>query len=690
MIAEQLVQYLTDDSTEATREYLRPLLLSDKDFLLIGLGRKDALRYFTYTVKSLRPTASWDTKEQVYTSGNGTLMVPDRNSPSVSAKRLFFEKIPECKYLGGTNPDYENQWQVAATDFSAIITYLLWPKEKIIFIDEDAKVHFQFLVTRFAAQSKRARIAAEFKINGITPTMPDDFIEHKDFTLSDYQKVGTAMGIGHDCLALFCDPGTGKTYMSIALMCLESARVKCRQNRMYRFLVVCPRQVRVNWQEEIQKFTVIPGKVTIIKGDPIKRVKLLTHVVRNDPEAAFSCAIIGIDTVADTMEALRFHQWDAIIVDESHLIKNKSSKRFISLAELRDLADKRIILTGSPIANSINDLFSQLEFLGMGLSGFTTKEEFKKFHGKYKKIAGASGNGVEKLVALRNIPLLQERLSRLAYFITAEEAKLGLPDNVYDVREVQMTPHQAECYSKLADELAFEIESELKEDTRTITANHVFTKLLRLGQITSGYIKWNANIDPETGDIIRPAWIEHFDPNPKLDELMELIQDDPRNVKGVIWAIGVEEIQAISKRFTERGLIHGCYYGATPDAEREIIKDRFNKDPSFQYIIANPKSAREGMNLLGYDVDHPEAFDTYVGRSILYSYGWSILDRIQLLARTRRRGTKMPVKVTELMVPGSIDQTIRTRLGQKSETALTITDIREILKSITSRAYEEE
>ena len=695
MIAEQMLQFLAEDASDATRKALEPIELREDDYLIIDLGEKDQMRYFTFMVKSLVKKTEFFAEDGrfVYNTPDGTPLVEGRGLPSLNARQEFFRRIPECVWLGAKNPDRPSDWQVAATDFSALITYFIWPKNKILYVNDEARTHFQFLVLRFAQQTKRAKMAANFKINNVMPPVPPDFVQHSEWPLSDYQIVATLMGVGHESLALFMDPGTGKTPCGVAITCLESARLKAGlkgKARMMRVLVVCPKQVRTNWVEEFRKFTVVPGKTTIIKGGPLKRVKLLTHAAKSEDDCAFSVAIIGFDTVPSTIEALLLGTWDLIIVDESHKIKGARTDRYLELVKLRERSDQRIIFTGTPIGNSVNDLWPQLEFLAHGLSGFTSKQEFKKFHGKYVKLKDGAGNSVEKLVGLTNVPLLQERLSRVAFFITEEEAKLKLPDIVPDIWEVEMSEHQSTCYKALASQLAIEIKAEIAGDRKQLVANHVLTKLLRLGQITSGYIHWNKNIDPDTGDVITPERTERFAEIPKRDAVLEIIASEPVESKIVIWCIGKEEIKILDEALTEKGIVHGCYYGKTSDKDREEMKQRFNLDPTFKVLIANPQCASEGLNLHGYDVNDPERFNTYAGRVIYYSQNWSFIDRYQCSKRTNRRGSRMPVKETDLMHAGTIDEEIRKRVKRKGEASDIITDITEILKAITNFSYEEQ
>ncbi len=127
--------------------------------------------------------------------------------------------------------------------------------------------------------------------------------------------------------------------------------------------------------------------------------------------------------------------------------------------------------------------FMQFEFLGKGFSGFTKYDSFKNYFLKLRKVT----NNMSIFLGMKNVPLLQERLARMAFLITKKEALPDLPEKVYDVVEVEMTEEQREIYNATARSLAITIENEQGLD-KEMSVNSVLTRLLRLAQITSGFV----------------------------------------------------------------------------------------------------------------------------------------------------------------------------------------------------------
>jgi SNF2 family DNA or RNA helicase len=599
--------------------------------------------------------------------------------PSNSAARTWAERIPERKTTG------YGQWTFGATDFTVLVIASCWPKDRIIFLNQEAELRYEVLLARFATASKTLQTISAFKIAGTVPAMPRDFIEHPEFPLLPYQRVGLSAFLNREMAALFMEQGTGKTAVTVNRVCLEAARKRAGRflglpAGMYRVLIVCPKQLRANWEAEFGKFATVPGKVVSLRGGEVERVTSLIEVARDEKDCSWAAAIISYDSVVSTLRALKAFPWDLVVLDESHYVKNTRTARYKAVAALRDAnVRQRMILSGTPITNTPMDLYAQLEFLADGMSGFSSFENFRSFHGVFRSVA-ASGGSVQRLIGIRGVPLLQERLARLSFAITKKEANLALPDKTYDIFEVQMTPRQREFYRMVRDELAIVLEEAMDN---TLTVDHILTQLLRLSQITSGHVRWNA--DEEQGT---PARVEQIDPdlNPKVAAVLEMLQSEGRdpNGKTIVWAVFVEDIKALDAALKKAGIDCVTFYGATSEHDREQAVWRFNNDPTCRVFIGNPATAGTGLNLLGYEPTADPPQNTYCDHEIFFSCNWSAVQRSQAEDRAHRKGTKSSVRITDVVVPGSIDEEIRARVVGKLQMALQIQDVREILKRVLS------
>lgn len=572
--------------------------------------------------------------------------------PSYAAARQWSHKLPEAKPVS----DY---FRVAGTDFSVIVVNAVWPHDQLVFTTE-ARTLWDFLLLRFMQQSKRAQKMAEFSASG---KAEKKYLDSQTYPLTTYQRAALDVTIGTDA-ALFMEQGTGKTPVAIAIVCNEALHCK----GMYRALVVCPKSVRSNWKNELCKFATLPGKVTTLRGGQLKRVKYLIEAMREESDCRWSIVIASYDVIHQSWDAMRMIKWNRVILDESHYIKSSQTARCKAIHKLRETSDFRSILTGTPVTNSLLDLYGQLEFLGEGLSGFKSWKAFKKYYGRWVR-----KGKLNRLVSYQNLPLLQERLTRLAFMITKEQALPDLPKKTYDIHEVEMTPKQAKYYIDVRDLLIAESEG------LEITATNVLTKLLRLAQITSGFVTWDAEEGEE-------RVIDRLDPNPKVEALVKILKEKTPLEKTIIWSCWVQDIKTIAARLRIEDIDCVTYYGATKDDAREEAVRRFNCDPKCTVFIGNAGAGGVGINLLGYDINNPT--DHRADHVIYYSQSWSMVHRSQSEDRCHRIGTRSSVRYTDLCVPGTIDEEIRSRVCEHRNTAYTIQDVKNILKSVLHAKLE--
>ncbi len=255
-----------------------------------------------------------------------------------------------------------------------------------------------------------------------------------------------------------------------------------------------------------------------------------------------------------------------------------------------------------------------------------------------------------------------------------------------------MTGPQAEVYKRIAKKLVAEIDGmlEMADATgKSITVECILTKMIRLAQITSGFIKTDDEEDLEL-ETVTPGQIYQIGKkNPKLDAVVEMIREDweqDSNSKCIIWATFIEDLRAISERLAAEEINHAGYHKViqpqyrVKDAER--AEDKINFDDSCRILVVNPASAGEGLNFLGYDKENPDASSMYVDHNIYFSRNWSYVQWIQSLKRSHRRGTRTSVRYTALVVPNSIDIEMHDRVTDKGSTANSIQDIRDILNSV--------
>lgn len=642
--------------TSATAELLKPLPLSPHDRLRVSINKE--LTYFQLKV----------------TGANGY-------HPSLAASRTWLARIPERREVKG----FGDMWEVAATDYSAEIINAVWPAGQVEW-DADAKAVADYLLATGDQLDKNADIYARFKEAGEVPTHALSL--HPELPLKPYQQVAGAMAINTEGYGLFMEQGTGKTPVVITTICTEAPKVMADEKRMHRTLIVCPNNVRANWQAEIARFCTVGGKVTVLRGGQVNRVKLLIDALTPEEDCQFTVIICSYETLVRMWDTIESLEWDLGVLDESHAIKWPETQRFKYTMRLREKCRRRMVLTGTPITNTALDLYSQFEFMGKGWSGFQSWKAFRTFYGVFSE---QDEEGHSKLVGVQNLPFMKERLARTSFIVRKSEVLSHLPPKMYDIIECEMTARQAEVYEQVASQLAVEIEDELDSSgNKAMTINNILTKLLRLAQITSGFVVWDAE-EPDLNDptAAKPKRkVEYFNPVPKLEMLVDELKQKGPNDKTIVWACWRPDLLLINERLKAEGIDCVLYTGTTSDKDRASHEERFNKDPNCKVWIANAAAGGTGLNLLGYDKTDPDAYTTNVTHEIYYSQNWSPVQRWQSEDRAHRMGTRVPVRVSDLCVPETIDELIRTRVMQKQKTALEISDIREILHAVLAGIHD--
>jgi SNF2 family DNA or RNA helicase len=205
--------------------------------------------------------------------------------------------------------------------------------------------------------------------------------------------------------------------------------------------------------------------------------------------------------------------------------------------------------------------------------------------------------------------------------------------------------------------------------------------LLRLAQITSGFYKWNPTYNEE-GEVVAEGGVDRFDPNPKIEALIEILKEKGPNDKTIVWANWIQDIKSIRARLEQEGI--GCvtFYGGTKEDDRAIAEYEFNHNADIKVFVGNPAAGGTGLNLLGYPPGEGDDYPSNCNHVIYYSQDWSSIKRSQSEDRAHRRGTREPVRITDLCIPRTIDEEIRARVLKKRINAASIADVREILRNV--------
>jgi len=675
--------------TDATAGLLAPIKLAPYDRLYLSLENDG--RWFRAKVRAENGSTGF------------------KNYPSPNARTGWQQRIQENKHIVSES----DTWLLAATDYTAEVLRAVWRDQLVPTPEAEVKLQiltsvttmqdgvsegfafFKAVMSQCVAEYKSA-LKANLSVEALDslraelirrqfdalPAEAHALEQHPDLPLDPHQLAALWLSLKSVGYNLLMEQGTGKTAVTVARVMNEIDKVRERKGRMYRGVIVVPRAVRLNWCKEFARFCTRPGKVVPIRGGYAERARALIETVKDEPEAEFAIAVMSWESLKGSWDFLECIEWDLGVLDEAHYAKTPTSSRSQYTRKLRDICDRRMALTGTPVSNTSLDLYALFEFLHEGGSGFQSWKAFKDFYGVFEE----TGDGFNKLVGIQNLAFMKERLTRTAFIVSLDEALPWLPEKTFDTLEAEMGAEQKKVYEAIATELAYSVEDQLdKSDNKAMTIQNILTQLLRLAQVCSGYVSWDKVVDEATGEVTRPAHIEYFKENPKLDTLVEELKSKGPNDKTIVWSCFVPCITQISERLTAEGIEHVVYYGSTSEDARTEAERAFNEDPSCKVFVGNQAAGGTGLNLLGYPPHGGEGYTTDSCHTIYYVCDWSYIKRSQSSARNHRRGTRRPVRETDLVVPESVDEDIRVRVMEKKLMAMEVSDVRSIVADILNK-----
>lgn len=417
--------------------------------------------------------------------------------------------------------------------------------------------------------------------------------------------------------ALYMDMGTGKTRtaLDLAVRRKKEKRVDC-------ILWLCPVSVKRTIADEIEKH--MAGAVYELLG---------TSGVRN---WAADIYIAGLESLSQSM-SLEFVLLELVekrkcfvIVDESSLVKNHLAKRTRAIWRLGERTQYKLILSGTPITNNEQDLYSQWYFLDPRILGYNSFYSFAANHLEYdSRIPG-------RVVRAHNVEHLVNKMSPFVYQVRKDEC-LELPPKSYSRRYYWMSGDQYWEYKASKDHF-FEL-LERFDDWEGITSTIIFRLFATLQRIVSGKT-WN--------------WKDIFDnplENPRVQLLLETVGDLPKDSKAIIWCKYTHEIDMLHDVLTREGYESAKLYGEMSLKERERVLEQF--DTSGEFLIANKRCGAFGLNL------------QQANYAIYYSNDFSWETRSQSEDRIHRVGQTKNVHIIDLICENTIDERIYNTLMSK-------------------------
>lgn len=376
-------------------------------------------------------------------------------------------------------------------------------------------------------------------------------------------------------------------------------------------LVVCPRTLIYNWQEEVDKF--FPDmKCMVYYGTPEERKEMRNKFSGYDLVVT-SYSIISRDFLEMGEEGLVFSY---SILDEAQHIKNHKTKRAKAVKSVRSRF--RLALTGTPLENSVAELWSIFDFLMPGYLG-----NYNNFSKKY--ITPINDNNDQ-----RKIKELKDRVAPFILRRRKDEVLQELPEKIVNIQPVDMTKLQEDSYRLVLDEVKGELLQTVREKGFNRSRINVLAALTRLRQICN-----------HPALVLGKEGQKHN--SGKLDVLMELVEDAiSSGHKIIVFSQFVKMLKLIRKRFDDCNIVYEYLDGSTRNRMERV--NRFNNQQEIKVFLISLKAGGIGLNLTAADmVIHVDPW-------------WNPMVERQATDRTHRLGQENRVMVYKLITRGTVEE----------------------------------
>ena len=430
-----------------------------------------------------------------------------------------------------------------------------------------------------------------------------------------------------------------KTLTAIAI-----AGAAYKKGAISKLLVIAPTSVVAVWPKELEEYAAFPFTCRTLLGDKKQRLKAINDLKRyRFPK--LRVAVINYESTwrEGIKEALMDFDADMIICDESQRIKTHDTEQSKAIHELGDQARYKLILSGTPVQNNAIDIFSQYRFLDRTVFG----DSFYAFKRRYAVMGGFNK---KQIVSYNDLDELIKKEHSIAFRITKNEA-IDLPEQTFETRRIQMNPKEKQLYGTIKRDSYAELEG-----GGQITATTVLTRLLRLQQLTGGFLVRDDSDKPELVS------------RSKLDALKDIIEDyvvDGQK-KLVIFARFIAEVKAIielcDKVLNKTGIKTVCIYGEIKKEDRGAIVKQFQEDEATRIFIGQIDTAGTGITLTASDT------------CVYYSKNYNYATYSQSLSRIHRIGQRNTCTYIDLVVEGTVDEMITKALNKKEDMAKTVVD----------------
>ena len=426
------------------------------------------------------------------------------------------------------------------------------------------------------------------------------------------------------CLA--DDMGLGKTLQTIAALVdaketISSHEVaqersiqldlfgECIEHKMssLKALVILPASLIFNWYAEIKKYA---PSFHVLKYIGTARKKASATIF------TFDVILTTYQTAVSDLEFLKTIEFNYLVLDESQQIRNKDSKVFRSLNQL--IAKYKVSLSGTPIENSLSDLWSQMEFINPEILG-----SYSFFKNNYQiPIEKSRDENAIKELRLLVEPFILRR--------TKEQVAKDLPELIENIHYSEMSVHQARMFEKEKSAARNFLLSLQRNDGKF--KFHVLSTLIKLRQIANHPVLADSNYKEESG---------------KFEDIKDMVSTVVKSGhKVLIFSSFLSHLSLLASWLDSSAYDYVTLTGSMSSDDRQKVVNAFQSNDNIQVFLLSIKAGGTGLNLTAAD---------YV---FILDPWWNPFIEKQAIARAHRIGQNNNVFVTRFISKDSIEEKI--------------------------------
>jgi len=476
----------------------------------------------------------------------------------------------------------------------------------------------QLLLTRWQDAGKIEAYVARFRGEPEIPetVVPPEF--HGSLRPYQQQGVDWLQHLMASRLGAFLadDMGLGKTAQTIAHITVEhsSGRMKAPA------LIVVPTSLIANWTSELAKFA--PGlNVAVLHG-------MDRHRKRERMED-FDVVVTTYTVLTRDILEMKTHDWHIVVLDEAQAIKTPDAKATRAVCQLD--ARQRICLSGTPIENNLEELWSQFAFLMPGLLG-----DRRGFAKRFRTPIEKNADQLRRIQLARRIkPFIMRRKK--------SEVATELPPKHTILRRITLAPDQRELYETIRATMYEKVREQVAERSLAQSRIVVLDALLKLRQ---------ACCDPR---LVKLRSAREIESSSKLDDLLEMISEMiPEGRRILLFSQFTSMLDLIKPRLREAGIAFVELRGDTNDRGEPVRSFEAGEVPLF---LISLKAGGRGLNLVSADT------------VIHYDPWWNPAVEDQASDRAHRIGQTKSVFVYKMIAADTVEERILELQQRKAELA---------------------